>query len=212
MSERVWIACGLASPVNNKPMRSELSLSDLPRAAEHQRRNEAGEQLSREYFPEIVFGSEHAPRFEKMPHFFRADSIMCVSAACRDVLQQFDLGCSAFYPVAVYQKDRKTLVPGEYFAINFANTRSALLPEQSTTIRQSRVNYWILPTWITDDEIAVTRAALEPPDWWIDVRLSRGLFISDRMAKALKAAKMGRTFELKRCRVVDVGSLSKGYA
>jgi hypothetical protein len=210
MSQRVWVACGMGSPVIGKQLRSALSMSNLSLSAEHQRRNEVGEQLSREYFPEAVYGTEHAPRFERMPPFFRAGSALCVSTACRDVLQQFDLGRSAFYPIAIYQKDHKTLVPGEYFAINFANTKNALLPEQSTTIQQSRENYWTLPGWITDDELAVTPAALEGPDWWLDERLYKTLFMSDRMAQAIKRAKMSRNFELKRCRVVDAASSAKG--
>jgi hypothetical protein len=210
MKQHVWVSCGMGSAANNKQLRSILSGVNLQLAAERQTRNENGELLPGECFEDAFYATEHAPHFERMPHFFRADGHSCVSAACRYVLQQFDLGRSAFYPIAIYQKDHKTLVPGEYFAINFANTRSALLPEKSTTIQQAREDYWTLPGWITDDEIAVTPAALERPDWWIDERLSRGLFISDRMAQAIKRAKMSRNFELKRCRVVDADSSAMG--
>lgn len=56
---------------------------------------------------------------------------------------------------------------------------------------------------MVDNDIAVSRQALDGPDIWIDPLLWNGLFISDRLARALKIAKRASTFHLAKCRVID---------
>ena len=51
--------------------------------------------------------------------------------------------------------------------------------------------------------MAVDETALAGPDLWIEPRVMDAFSLSDRLAPALKAAKLARDFGLFRCRVVN---------
>jgi hypothetical protein len=53
-----------------------------------------------------------------------------------------------------------------------------------------------------DGDLAVTRAAFEGPDIWVDPAISPAFFVSDGLAQALRAAGVHKTFGLKKCRVI----------
>jgi len=53
-----------------------------------------------------------------------------------------------------------------------------------------------------DGQIAVSTAALSGPDLWIDTQFCNAFFLSDRLAQALRAAKVSRPFGLLRCRII----------
>lgn len=60
-------------------------------------------------------------------------------------------------------------------------------------------------TLIRDDEIAVRGSCLDGPDVWVDTRLQRAVFFSDRLVSALKKARVDKPFRFIRCRVVVSG-------
>lgn len=104
------------------------------------------------------------------------------------------------------QYDRKTPVEGTYYCLNFGNTTTAFLPEMSECINRpyDHSDIWSLKGKIDEGAVAVSANALKGPDIWIDTRMVRAFFLSDRLVQALKAAKLTRSFGLRRCRVVSL--------
>ncbi len=120
------------------------------------------------------------------------------------MLRQFDLGEGALYPTKMFQHDRTTPVKGEYFCLNFGATKQAFVPEYSPRAYKPypTQDIWQLSLNSEDDNIAVTKIAMDGPDLWADPDLRNAFFPSDTLVQALKAAKLTRRFGLQKCRVI----------
>ncbi|MCZ4091488.1 hypothetical protein [Sinorhizobium psoraleae] len=97
--------------------------------------NEAGERMSAEHFPKEIFAKYPDKKEKKRADLVLAAGAVLVSAACADVLRQFDLGHSSLYPIRLFQHDRKTPVEGEYFCLNIGERKDAFLPGHSPLVR-----------------------------------------------------------------------------
>jgi hypothetical protein len=107
--------------------------------------------------------------------------------------------------VKLLQYDRKTPVEGAYLCLGFGETKDTFVPEQSSHVRLDcgTVDSWAMTPGVREDgDIAVTDAALSGPDLWIEKRLRNAIFMSDRLAEALRRAELSRRFGLRRCQVV----------
>lgn len=95
-------------------------------------------------------------------------------------------------------------MPGTHYWLAIGEQKEALFAEESTALEalDRRKNLWTLWAGAEDNGIAVTAEALQGVDLWADPTLTRSVFLSDRLAKALKAAKLTRRFGLRKCRVV----------
>lgn len=188
------------------PLATDLTEKDNLRAIEALNRNDAGEPLSVDWFPTLVWPSDDAKGpIGKLPDFFPANTFWVASQACADVLRRFDLGQGALYPVKVVQKDRSTPVPGSYYCLNFGNVKQAFLPDESPRASKNEgavTGMWFPPFAMKDGDVAVSASAEAGPDIWIDPLLKMAFFVSDPLAKALKAADVGRPFGLRKCRVL----------
>lgn len=203
----VWVSAAPAHPSNLRPLTHSFREPEekLDFARECRKRNEAGESLGPECFPEEIFGAPHAKESNYgVPHLFFAGSYWGVSKAAADVLRQFDLGGGALYPVRFLKKDRNTPVPGEWFCLNFGNTKAAFLPEESHRVRAaSGGKQWTAPFVPRDGDIAVGSLACAGPDIWTDPKVRDAFFLSDALRAALKKAKADKGFFLTKCRVVE---------
>jgi hypothetical protein len=167
------------------------------------RRNAAGEPLEPALFPSTFFpGASLKGTLKRMPHFFKGSGFWAVDKPVADVLRQFDMGKGALYPVKIFQKDRVTQFEGEYFCVNFGNVKRAFLPELSPNTMEFPQERRILSFVPTDNEVAVSNAALIGPDLWVDPKLFKGFFISGRLRTALKKAKLDGAFRLFNCRII----------
>ncbi|BCG95304.1 hypothetical protein MesoLj131a_41680 [Mesorhizobium sp. 131-2-1] len=166
--------------------------------------NETGERMSAEHFPKEIFANYPDRREKKQADLVLAAGAVVVSAACADVLKQFDLGHSSLYPIRLFQHDRKTPVEGVYFCLNIGERKGAFLREHSPLVEEFGDRTLMMPPNLHDDEVAVSPAALEGPDLWVSPPLIRIFFLSDRLTQALRAAKMGRVFGFRACRIVEV--------
>lgn len=129
-----------------------------------------------------------------------------------EVLRGFDLGRTSLYPTKAFRYDRKTPLEGDYFCLNFGETKAAFLPEQSPRKEGSAAfakvqTKWTLRVVPKDGDLAVDETALVGPDLWIDPRVRSAFFLSDRLARALQAAKLARWWGLFRCRVLKTSEL-----
>ncbi|MEO0361753.1 MAG: hypothetical protein AAF322_11620, partial [Pseudomonadota bacterium] len=115
----------------------------------------------------------------------------------------FDLGEGALYPTAIYQHDRATEVPGPYYCLNFGAVKSAVVVEQSNLRKPGfGVKWHNLPFVPEDGDVAVSAAALEGSDLWIDPETPRAFYMSGRLGEALQKAKLAKAFRITRCKVV----------
>jgi hypothetical protein len=165
--------------------------------------NETGERMSAEHFPKQIFANYPDKKEKKQADLVLAAGAVVVSAACADVLRQFDLGHSSLYPIRLFQHDRKTPVEGEYFCLNIGERKDTFLREHSPLVNEFGDKTMMMPPNLHDDEVAVGPAALEGPDLWVSPPLIRIFFLSDRLTQALRAAKMGRVFGFRACRIVE---------
>lgn len=109
----------------------------------------------------------------------------------------------------MYQHDRVTQIDREYFCLNFGETKAAFEPHESpkTCIASPLPNpeptgFWRVFMAEKDRDVAVHGSALEGVDLWVDSRLKEAFFLSDPLAKGLKAEKLTRRFKLRKCRLV----------
>ncbi|WP_375415421.1 imm11 family protein [uncultured Bradyrhizobium sp.] len=209
MSDTVWISIAPGSGTNLLPLTHSFLVSEelTKHAIECRHRNDAGVSLDRSCFPEEIFGAPHAEeRDYRLPDIFFAGTVWAVSKAAADVLRQFDLGGGGLYPVKVLKKDRQTPVGGEWFCLNFGNRKEAFLLSESVPMRETYVRNgekaWRLKSVLNDGDIAVSQAANDGADIWLEPLFTDAFFMSDGLGTALKKAKADKGFFLHKCRVV----------
>ena len=172
------------------------------------RRNKSGEPLPANRFPQSLHVSRKGKRYSKLPEMFSAGGFWVVSAACAEIMGQFNLGKSSLYPVAFFQHDQKTPIDGEYFYLNFGETLKAFDPDQTPNVRvyglikSPPTGFWEIPVNVVDGDVAINKSALNGPDLWLDPSVPKKFFLSDDLVQALKKAKLTRRFKLKKCRIV----------
>lgn len=133
---------------------------------------------------------------------------LLVSLEVVQVLQGFDLGGSLFVPVQIYQPDHQTKVEKSYFTWRVLGRKTTLIPAESRDIRlpegrqPETTDHWKMPWHMKDDDIAVSRMALEGPDIWSDNMAYAALFMKGRVVAALREADLTRRFRPKKCRAI----------
>lgn len=201
--DEIWMSQAFGNSKLIKFFVSNRSLEDPKKATVAFKANKAGVPLEQDQFPEEIYGKYRDQKYTKLPDMCCAGAWI-VSERMADVLRQFDLGQGALYPVRVLEYDRKTQVEGRYFHINVGNVKEAFLPEMSPTAqrRHDGIDIWKRIVPAKNDEMAVRDTALTGPDIWIDPRFYNAFFLSGRLVRALKAAKLTRGLWLSRCRVI----------
>lgn len=188
---------------NQRPFRNDVAEADHDRLIQIKQANERGELLAPSDFPKEIFGAPHAlERHYQVPDLFAAYGYWVVSKPAADVLRQFDLGQAQLRPVPVLKSDRRTPIGGNWYCLNFGNSKRIIIPEQSEKIDPGPQNRYTVRATLGDDQLAVSTEALQPPDIWVDPQLWNAFFVSDALAKALRKAKVSKSFFLTKCRVI----------
>lgn len=168
------------------PLPTGMNLGQMAEA------NEAGERMSAEHFPKQIFANYPDKKEKKQADLVLAAGAVVVSAACADVLRQFDLGHSSLYPIKLFQHDRKTPVEGEYFCLNIGERKDTFLREYSPLVRVFGNGRMRMPPYLQDGNVAVSPAALEGPDLWVSPPLIRIFFLSDRLDPSAAGGENGQ--------------------
>ena len=128
-----------------------------------------------------------------------------------ELLQQHDLGAGGeLVPYTIYEKDRVTPLPDQYYLFNFGERKDCFVPEESKNLKILRKkerngeDLWRGNGLEEDDDLVFTAAALQGADIWFDKRIDADIFMSDRLVKAIKAAKLGIPFKFVRCRILPI--------
>jgi len=127
----VWVSGAMMDSSLIKSAKMDVDDSNLDLVVEAQRCQGQGNPLPADRYPQVIFGMFPFKKNKKLPDFCNAGGFWTVSRAFADVLRQFNLGRTRFYPVQAFQFDRKTPIEGEYFTLAFGETKDTLLPELS---------------------------------------------------------------------------------
>jgi hypothetical protein len=203
LSDAVWVSLAMADARRLRPFTNDFA-SDQKRLIAIQESNNAGEALSKDDFPEAIWGSAErgATTFKTLPDLFYGYGFWVVSDRCAEAMKGFDLGSGSLHPVKVLEKDKATPIGDHgWFCLNFGNQKNAVLIEQSKKIDRSGPG-WSARATAGDNDIAVSRHALVGPGIWIDPQLYDAFFLSDPLVRALKKAKCTSGFALKKCQVM----------
>jgi hypothetical protein len=203
MSECIWVSNALGGSVNHAGFMTDLLVEKGQEAFEFDKRNRWGESLSAEFFPKKAWLLPEDAKRKKLPDFRKTGSFAFMSARCADVFRSFDLGNGNLYPVALFEADQVTPLPGVWFAINFGNVKPCFLVEQSSNfIPVAGKKFVPLATW-PDDALAFDAKALEGADVWVDPLLFETFCMSDQLVAALREAGLSKSFDpVKRGRIV----------
>ena len=209
MSATVWISTAPGHASNMRRLKHSFSNVEQEKLGlEWARRNIDGEPLAAENFPTEIWGISSAGASDyNLPHIFRAGDVWVVSSSAAAVLRQFDLGEGGLYPVKVMKKDQMTPIGEGWFCLNFGNKKSAIVPAESLNMRHDYIRNgkkgWFPRLPLKDGEVTVAASALRGPDIWIDLDVGDAIFLSGRLAKALKKAKVDKGFFLSKCSVIE---------
>jgi hypothetical protein len=201
MSGLPWISIAPLNPDRYLSMDCEPVPGDEPYPRGYLARNEKGEELGPECFPKVMWRIGDR-EIKSVPDLFQGRNGFVLSARCVDVLRRFRLGNTKFYEVQLRRRDRTTVIDGQYFYLNIANSKQAFLPDQSPRARTSSGGGWVPPGSLKDDEFAVSSEALAGVDIWVDSQLWDAFFVSDDLGQALRKAGVAKPFWLRRCRIV----------
>jgi len=220
MSEVVWVSHAMKDSSLTKALTSERLEEDKGHALEILRKNKIGAPLRAKDMPKKLFPQSREPHvIKRLPQLFYGGGHYVMSEKAADILRQFDLGDGGLHPIKIFQKDLKTEFGEGWHCINFGNVKETCVLEKSLVGRgiggmtpgpEVRVSegvyetkYYNLPFVAKDDVVAVSRDALGGPDIWMDPLVHSAFFISERLARALKKAKLDKAFRLFKCRVVE---------
>lgn len=120
-----------------------------------------------------------------------------VSQTVRDIMEQFDLGQTAFLKVDLYRHDQKTRFEPDYYYLNIAEKKDAMVPKQSKDL--GGYSFRLSKSSV----VAVERRALEGVDLWMEPKYVGAVFFSDRLYQALKSAGCIDHMRFDRCKLVD---------
>ena len=125
------------------------------------------------------------------------DGLLVVSQAFCDVLVQHELGATRLHEVPVHRDERgaPSDLPPHYLLHVTEGKPGTFAPEHSTNVEQLKRYDEAEPRpdapWIdlyNKDELAVHAASAAGADLWHDPALRERLFLSDRLARAIKEA------------------------
>ncbi|WP_298911271.1 DUF1629 domain-containing protein [uncultured Aliiroseovarius sp.] len=201
----VWFSKVFVDSTLLKGFGSDVHEHDRVRAVDAMRRNVLGEDLPSERFAKEFWYEYPDKKIRKVPDFAMIGGYWVVSNEMKQVLEQFDLGKTTFYPTKLYEHDRKTEVAGTHYCINFAEVKDSFLPEHSPEVKKpyDSVDYYNLEAWMEEGLVAVSGDTFGGVDLWLEKNLRQALFFSDRLVSALKKAKLTRRLSLRKCTVVD---------
>ncbi len=146
--------------------------------------------------------------------FYPASGFLGARERLAEVLSRFDLGPIGLIPYTIYEADEVTPHPGPFWLIGLGVQKATFLPEESQSIEWGVPNHAtgkrrprISPN-VSDGDIALSAAALDGPDLWVEAGFRGNLWMSDRLVQALRDGNFGFEWMLSQCRIrPDLGRL-----
>ncbi|MFS8175587.1 imm11 family protein [Vreelandella titanicae] len=181
-------------------------LEDEERAIDTMERALRGEALPTDSYPKEAYVKSEYHHYKKLPDIFSAGGLWVVSGRFAEVLRRFELGQTGLYPVKLFHHDRKTPFEGEYFVLAFGETKDTFVPEESSEASRApftKKDIWKPSLGRENDGLALSNESLQGVDLWMEKKMRKVFFLSDRLVEALKAEKLTKPLKPYRCRVVS---------
>ncbi len=132
--------------------------------------------------------------------FWILNGVLIISEKFKAVLDDFDLGRTQLIPVPVFDYDQTTQLEHQCYILHIVERKKGFIPELSEGVKPLKGGVIWSPR---RDVLAVDAACAEGVDLWRDPLIGRRIFMSDRLVKALKKAKLKiPNIGLAECRVV----------
>ena len=165
-----------------------------------------GREVSASDFPKRAISGRKNPK--RLRHVIDL-GVIAFSENVIELLRGFDLGDCQFHPVQLLDKNGKTELEHRYAYVEYRNVKESFQIDQTPRARSvpshrnpKMKDYRYPPIVPKDDEIVLSSAALDGPDIWVEKYLFYMVFVSDRLADALKSKRLSPPFFLRRCRIV----------
>ena len=106
-------------------------------------KTESGEPVPDGALPTSLFAwrgphDENKPITGKLPHFSSCGGFWILTAEAASVFRQFDLGGCKLHPIEIFTEDRQTLLPGQYFLLDFDSWKNVFVPDASPGVKMMR--------------------------------------------------------------------------
>jgi len=135
-----------------------------------------------------------------LPHIIQNGQLM-VSDQVKEVMVSFDIGTTAFDPVTLSKAVGGPLGEPNYHFLNITETKESAELSESSGIWYSIGGKGTVR--VRKSKVVVNRSALVGVDMWMEPVLSGAIFVSDRLYRALKDAKLLKFVEFGQCRILD---------
>ncbi|MEP5760214.1 MAG: DUF1629 domain-containing protein [Litoreibacter sp.] len=209
----VWATGVLWGSTVSFGFRSDTHMDDHPDQEETFKQYDLiaeGKPVDETWIPKSMWASYliKPGRLKKVPklHLFSPAGYWAVSKKFGDLLRQFQLGQTKFYPLELLHHDKETPVEGDYEYLNICEHKSAFEPDQSknhdTDKFPSGRPLYTMTNVVKDYDLVLNDEACDGADVWLDPNLHSVLFLSGEIVKALKASGFSKQLELVKCRVL----------
>ncbi len=125
-----------------------------------------------------------APRVP-LGHFFHLiGGIPVVSRELKDLLSTFQLGATKFYSLPLFENDRTTRRPEEFYVLHVDEVKETFDAENSSSVERVGESNFYGATNLS--QVALKDSACLGADLWREARLQYVWFFSDRLKRALE--------------------------
>ena len=185
------------------PMDRPSSKEDTARNGEMNKAVYDGRLIAKENVPKSLISTFPDSRVKLDREFFDTGFFITVSGRIHEIMKDFDCGGGEFHAALPYRKGKLGKPLGEpFYLLNFAGKESALLPEVSSQLHHNKSLDTYSALDLKDNDVVVSKAALEGPDVWIDEKMnSLDIFLSGPLGDAIKAAKPKSRIYMSKCGV-----------
>ncbi|MEM7526306.1 MAG: DUF1629 domain-containing protein [Pseudomonadota bacterium] len=172
------------------------------------------DQLPSKIWPKDVRNAERGERVKRIRNFARATGGMTViSPKFAALLREFDLGvadgagsdsrCVQLHPIEQLTAENGKLV-GQLYLLHVATQKESLISRLSTgvSITETKKGPFVNIHSLERVSLMLSRESLHGPDIWREKWLRRGILFSDRLVRAMQAAKI-REISFQPCTIVD---------
>ncbi|EFO30606.1 hypothetical protein TRICHSKD4_4201 [Roseibium sp. TrichSKD4] len=166
------------------------------------------DKLKREELLEAAYVFDEK-RWSKVKDLFALEGFYAVKGKLAEILKQFDLGGTDLVEFPIYQADKTTQLPGPYYFLNLGSRKDSFLIEKTNGARllgrhaQTGEEVWGGPMVPKDGDVAVSSAALEGADLWVEPKYTGKIFISGPLHDAIEAARLKIDFRFTKARIVE---------
>lgn len=199
MSEQVWVCRGHADGAINIPFRdpdTQLTIRERVRLANNVKR---GLSVDPALLPSrLVFDGPNR-KLRTVVHNVFTDGYMYVAEPVMQIISEFNIGKTHFFPVSLFDKELNSITFKAYFGIAFSEAKRTVSGGQALIENGLQPGEFNLDSPLLDGAVEVFPNLTEEPDIWVDPNIIGAVFMSDRLHNALQAAGLVARFSARKC-------------